>query len=294
MSLFACLLTHLLVGTCVLTNRLSNCDSSIERSARRVGTGCSVKPIRRFLCRKCHQQCLVPRSGMRCWQPAVRGMISWKVGLIYVFLCYSSDLTSVDLIGTRPDICDAVFTYPGGIETSSRPSLFLCLSHGRVSVRRSFPPKISIYRTYHYAASLLSNIPTLLITLLLCMIPMTPNGRERCDWIEDRWCTVVSVSSEYSMSIPGFGGSWIRWIHGGKTVLTLKTYHSLLHIMICNKDTDVFLILTLPFYGTSSIRKRIQHRFIPDTSRRRFPPRIRHPDVLHVQHILQPIMNTLY
>ena len=27
-----------------------------------------------------------------------------------LFLCYSSDLTSVDLIGTRPDICDAVFT----------------------------------------------------------------------------------------------------------------------------------------------------------------------------------------
>jgi hypothetical protein len=34
-----------------------------------------------------------------------------------------------------------------------------------------------------------------------------------------------------------------------------------------------------------------QHRFIPETSRRRFPPRIRLPDVLHVQHILQPIMN---
>src|ERR1700722_18035747 len=52
-----------------------------------------------------------------------------------------------------------------GIETNSRPSLFLCLSHGRVSVR-SFPPKISIYGTcshmgnphprIHYAASLLS------------------------------------------------------------------------------------------------------------------------------------------
>jgi hypothetical protein len=49
------------------------------------------------------------------------------------------------------------------------------------------------------------------------------------------------------------------WIHGKN----LKTYHSLLHIMNCNKDTDVFLILTFPFYGTSSNRKRIRAPIYP-------------------------------
>ena len=44
-----------------------------------------------------------------------------------------------------------------------------------------------------------------------------------------------------------------RWKNG----IDFEDVNSLLHIMIRNKDTDVFLILTLPFYGTSSIRKRI-------------------------------------
>ena len=44
-----------------------------------------------------------------------------------------------------------------------------------------------------------SNIPTLLITLLLCMIPMTPNGREWCDWIEDRWCTACIPTLVYRL-----------------------------------------------------------------------------------------------
>ena len=35
--------------------------------------------------------------------------------------------------------------------------------------------------------------------------------------------------------------------------------------MIRNKDTDVFLILTLPFYGTSSIRKQIYSGYLPET-----------------------------
>jgi hypothetical protein len=77
------------------------------------------------------------------------------------------------------------------------------------------------------------------------------------------------------MAIPYFhtGFWWVmntvdpRWIHG----IDFEDVNSLLHIMIRNKDTDVFLILTLPFYGTSSIRKRSEHRFIPDTYRRRFP-----------------------
>ena len=84
-----------------------------------------------------------------------------------------------------------------------------------------------------------------------------------------------------------------------KNGIDFEDVNSLLHIMIRNKDTDVFLILPLPFYGTSSIRKQIysgylpetfstccrfmehlpsengsKHRFIPETSRRRFPPRI--------------------
>ena len=41
-----------------------------------------------------------------------------------------------------------------------------------------------------------------------------------------------------------------RWKNG----IDFEDVNSLLHIMIRNKDTDVFLILTLPLYGTSSIR----------------------------------------
>src|ERR1700722_13115765 len=102
-----------------------------------------------------------------------------------------------------------------------------------------------------------------------------------------------------------------RWKNG----IDFEDVNSLLHIMIRNKDTDVFLILTLPFYGTSSIRKWIQHRFIPDTYRRRFPHvavlwNILHPKIIpdtyqrrfpHVSQTpsftfntscrLQPIMN---
>jgi hypothetical protein len=56
-----------------------------------------------------------------------------------------------------------------------------------------------------------------------------------------------------------------RWKNG----IDFEDVYSLLHIMIRNKDTDVFLILTLPFYGTSSIRKRIQtpiySEYLPQT-----------------------------
>ena len=98
-----------------------------------------------------------------------------------------------------------------------------------------------------------------------------------------------------------------RW----KNRIDFEDVNSLLHIMIRNKDTEVFLILTLPFYGTSSIRKRIrtpiysgylpetfstrcrfmehlpsengsEHRFIPDTSRRRLEYRLKLHDVFHV------------
>ena len=63
-------------------------------------------------------------------------------------------------------------------------------------------------------------------------------------------------------SIPGFGGSWIRWIHGGNTVWTLKTYHSLLQIMNRNKDMDVILILTSLFCGTSLSRRPLQSKYL--------------------------------
>jgi hypothetical protein len=80
-----------------------------------------------------------------------------------------------------------------------------------------------------------------------------------------------------------------RWKNG----IDFEDVNSLLHIMIRNKDTDVFLILTLPFYGkfygTSSIRKRIRtpiySGYLPET----FSTRL--PDVLHVQHILQTAAN---
>ena len=56
-----------------------------------------------------------------------------------------------------------------------------------------------------------------------------------------------------------------RWKNG----IDFEDVNSLLHIMIRNKDTDVFLILTLPLYGTSSIRKRIRtpiySGYLPET-----------------------------
>jgi len=107
-----------------------------------------------------------------------------------------------------------------------------------------------------------------------------------------------------------------RWKNG----IDFEDVNSLLHIMIRNKDTDVFLILTLPFYGTSSIRKRIrtpiysgylpetfstrcrfmehlasengsEHRFIPDTYQRRFPHVSQTSFTFNTSCRLQPIMN---
>ena len=89
-----------------------------------------------------------------------------------------------------------------------------------------------------------------------------------------------------------------RWKNG----IDFEDVNSLLHIMIRNKDTDVFLILTLPFYGTSSIRKPIYSKYLPETfstccrfmehlpsengSEHRFIPDTQSlPDVLHVQHV---------
>ena len=76
----------------------------------------------------------------------------------------------------------------------------------------------------------------------------------------------------------------LRWKNG----IDFEDVNSLLHIMIRNKDTDVFLMLPFygKFYGTSSIRKRIRtpiySGYLPETfSTRRL-----------LSDILQPIMNT--
>jgi hypothetical protein len=79
------------------------------------------------------------------------------------------------------------------------------------------------------------------------------------------WCFKLrgyAGGGPISTTIPGFGGSWIRWIHGGNPVWTLKTYHSLLHIMNRNKDMDVFLILTSLFCGTSLSRRPLQSKYL--------------------------------
>src|ERR1700744_1186004 len=96
-----------------------------------------------------------------------------------------------------------------------------------------------------------------------------------------------------------------------KNGIDFEDVNSLLHIMIRNKDTDVFLILTLPFYGTSSIRKQIysgylpetfsthcrfmehllsEHRFIPDTYRRRFPHVAYYQTAANYEYILITII----
>ena len=100
--------------------------------------------------------------------------------VVSVFLCYSSNLTLVDIIGTRLDICDAVFTSQAvpreSRQTHGRACFFAWVMGGSLSglshLRPLFTRHIHIWETPIWELTMPlqcspSNMPTIFLRYLL-------------------------------------------------------------------------------------------------------------------------------